>query len=1737
MERNRLFILSLFILISVLYVSGAPVITKVSPSWGPLATNIFLDGTGFGATAALNLVTGSTFPCAIESATSTRIRCFITDQSIPVPSTLQISVTTGGVTSNKVNYGLMILSQLYQTNERYNFVGKFGGIEKRTQITATAGSETISVVYENDQSMYFILTAKFMKVPGPNFELRDSSTGESVINIPCIFAAVVRDVKFYESTIVFTGYIFQTDTAVTAGEICPVLSVSETLLTCSPVSKFFFGVGKTTLPYTLMQANGLATTLISSIIALASYENTGTDASVLKVSTGNIGKPNIRVTGLTPTPITPIATTPAGQVTSVTFTYPPNSLCGNVFVSDASASFQRLTSSIFMCPTPLISKIVTKPNSSNSYRLTFTGMFLGNQKYNIADGVQTIAYKIQYGGGSVQICTFVSQALDPNSIYTIVCGIPTIASPASFRLTATTLEGQSSSILVGYQPTITSITKTDYKVPGVVTIIGTAFTSLDLLVTIGGSECQNPVVQGDGLQMTCTFGSDVPVVDFSKPLEVVVSIGSTYIDKKSLFYYKRPTPTISSSTRVVYGVPGAVTVTGTYLYSTNLVVTIGGSPCTSPLSAQDGNSITCQFQSVQVSDITLPLEVSLTIDSIYTVKKSVFYYTLTTPTIVDSTSTVYETAGSVTITGTSFYNFGLVVSIGGATCSTPIASQDNKQITCQFSSGVTTTDIKNPIEISVTINTVTVKKSIFYYTLKPATIASSTSLMYGVQGTVTIIGTSFYNFGLVVSIGGAACSTPVASQDNKQITCQFSSGVTTTDIKNPLEISVTINSVSVKNSVFYYTLPTPTIISSTPLEYGKAGTVIITGTAFYGNFGVVVLIGNSPCSTPLASEDKTQITCQFSGVTVTDINKPLEVSVTVASTYNANNSVFYYTLPIVTITSSTSLVYGTTGLVTITGTNFYNFGLVVTIGAATCNNAIPSPGSTQITCEFQSGVITDISAPLEIIVTINSVAVKKSVFYYTLTTPTITNSTSTVYETAGLVTITGTSFYDFGLVVTIGGAACSTPVVSQDNKQITCHFTSSVAISDIKRPLEVSVTIDHAKYSAKNNVFYFTLQNPTIASSTQTIYGKPGIITITGSAFYNFDLVVEIGSSPCRSAVASQDNKHITCRFESDVAVPEISVPLEVLVSIDTNYVTKEKVFYYAEPTHVLITSSTSTTYGVPGIVTLTGTNFIGQDLIVTIGNSPCSSPVTSQDKTLLTCYFKSDVKVLDIQSPLDVFVSVEPDYNATSSVFYYTLPLPTILSSTSTFYGLPATITITGTSFFNFDLIVNIGGSSRYVSVLINTDYKVKKAIFYYTKPIQVSISSSSSTKYGVPGVVTITGNNFINDQLLVKIGGSECTDALASSDSKQLTCNFKSDIQVSNFNTLLDVFVSIKSLFNATKPVFLYIKSDKSCPAGSNGQVCSGHGTCNQQFTCDCNKGWESSDCSIPNNGGGTVIPDPNVNPNDTSSTINTPGGTKFDVGITLIQEIDKNNNVLQSYNITSIKWNNITKQDNQHIYTTTLQNNQSTLNVKLSINNLDENVYFNFAGDVIPILPKSIKYQVELQNYTFSSSLNTMQFIFKSGIIQQGGECVYESDTNTQPTSGYSIRSILVMLNGETLVGTFSDRIVLDDRPSYNQVNKLTDTQINQYNLNSQSIYVAITTTSFKSDIVVDPNFGVLITNKPDNENKCKKKFAPWKIAVIVVCSVAAVGLVVVTVMLMKKKAVTRAFNAKLKKLHKK
>ncbi|KAF2068171.1 hypothetical protein CYY_010505, partial [Polysphondylium violaceum] len=448
-------------------------------------------------------------------------------------------------------------------------------------------------------------------VTQPSFNLLFYDSDTPIATYTISFGAVIQDVKFYESSIEVTGFLFDAYTSVTTNkgisgspiDNCVITTKSTTSLTCTPVSTYFAGEGMPLFLYTIVtQSNAIETRKRSVLIEILNFNHTEHNAdSIFSLST-NIDPINTVISGISDTLYTPTV----ASNTTLKFTFPSDAQCGYAFISNSSSNFQRITTSMFLCPTPYIQReVIQKPYNTNNNELIFLGRFLNRLQYK--SSIPTLTYTIQYGGGTTKTCLPVSQSQDANLIYTIGCQIPAVTNPTTFKLIANTTTGLSSSIYVIYTPTITSITKTDYKVPGVVTMTGTGFTSYNLLITIGGSQCQSLVVQEDGLQLTCEFASDVIVIDFNKPLEVVVSIPDPtgyYADQKSIFYYNRPTPTISQCTSTMYGVPGIVTVSGDNLFSTNVTVIISGKPCTNPVSGQDGNTITCQFESgVTVTDI------------------------------------------------------------------------------------------------------------------------------------------------------------------------------------------------------------------------------------------------------------------------------------------------------------------------------------------------------------------------------------------------------------------------------------------------------------------------------------------------------------------------------------------------------------------------------------------------------------------------------------------------------------------------------------------------------------------------------------------------------------------------------------------------------------------------------------------------------------------------------------------------------------------------------------------------------------------------------------------------------------------------------------------------------------------------------------------------------------------------------------------------------------------------------
>ncbi|KAF2069111.1 hypothetical protein CYY_009569 [Polysphondylium violaceum] len=632
---------------------------------------------------------------------------------------------------------------------------------------------------------------------------------------------------------------------------------------------------------------------------------------------------------------------------------------------------------------------------------------------------------------------------------------------------------------------------------------------------------------------------------------------------------------------------------------------------------------------------------------------------------------------------------------------------------------------------------------------------------------------------------------------------------------------------------------TPTITSCSSLDYLVPGKVSIKGTQF-ASFNLLVQIGGKTCTNPTVNTGGTQIICDFTADIADPDNfyKALSVTVSVGSLYNTSSDLFYYNKRNPTVNSATPTTYDTAGVVTISGYAFLQNDVVVTIGGLACTNIVVNAHGNQITSSFASTVPPgDYKTPLDVYVGFESkYSDNKPVFYYNRPSPVLLSSSSTTYDTPGQVTILGKYFSPSSTIdITIGGAPCTGAIRTGDTK-IVCDFDSRVSVINYSDLLDVNVTIDSV-YTSKP-LFKYIRPNPFISSSSSLSYNSAGIVSIIGKYYTPAtDLVVTIGGKTCTSPSATESK--ITCLFSADVPVADFNDPLTISVSIDSQFTSSKDVFYYNRPTPT-ITSVSTLVYNQAGIVTIKGTYFAIDDLIVTIGDGECALPnVVSTSE--ITCTFQADIPTNDyFIDPLLVVVSVNST-SGSNSVFYYTRPDPVITSSSSLFFNQAGSITIKGSylAYKGNDYIVQVGGSacilpnpnhqptkdqivcnyksnvqiSDYstpleVSVSIDSKHIVKSHVFYYIKP-NPSISSASSTVYNISSNVTITGTQFVHDDLVVTIGQVECTSPSVSQDGNTIVCYFSSNatlVTSGDYQTPLEVFVSIKSTYTAKNSVFYY-------------------------------------------------------------------------------------------------------------------------------------------------------------------------------------------------------------------------------------------------------------------------------------------------------------------------------------------
>jgi len=334
-----------------------------------------------------------------------------------------------------------------------------------------------------------------------------------------------------------------------------------------------------------------------------------------------------------------------------------------------------------------------------------------------------------------------------------------------------------------------------------------------------------------------------------------------------------------------------------------------------------------------------------------------------------------------------------------------------------------------------------------------------------------------------------------------------------------------------------------------------------------------------------------------------------------------------------------------------------------------------------------------------------------------------------------------------------------------------------------------------------------------------------------------------------------------------------------------------------------------------------------------------------------------------------------------------------------------------------------------------------------------------------------------------------------------------------------------------------------NNNCPGTT---PCNERGYCQNGF-CICKSPFVGLDCSSEI----IIVPEPPIDPEKPDIDNNVDGDDiNYNTLITIdsIRELDMNGKSINHYKFKQWIYTNITSSSDKptYLYTTTIE--QSNLVFKMNVTILWFEKYENitFANQQLNMQPSSIKYRIDLDPYQFTSQLNSLQVIMKASFGSSKGQCSITEKGNLYGDDEF----ISLQVDDHSLYGRFIKRGIVDGA-----IKGLTNSFLNSvYDDNSQKLsdtsstsqtYIAMNIPFYTKQVALDPDFSILINNKPASEKEgslCEKKKSSLTTAQIAGIAVGAFGFACVigisaiyyVVQKKKQKKMQKDLEAKLSKI---
>ncbi|EGC33015.1 hypothetical protein DICPUDRAFT_81174 [Dictyostelium purpureum] len=420
---------------------------------------------------------------------------------------------------------------------------------------------------------------------------------------------------------------------------------------------------------------------------------------------------------------------------------------------------------------------------------------------------------------------------------------------------------------------------------------------------------------------------------------------------------------------------------------------------------------------------------------------------------------------------------------------------------------------------------------------------------------------------------------------------------------------------------------------------------------------------------------------------------------------------------------------------------------------------------------------------------------------------------------------------------------------------------------------------------------------------------------------------------------------------------------------------------------------------------------------------------------------------------------------------------------------------------------VANYDGLSRNLTVFVKMVDQVSGIML---DPVSTNDHYASSIYIAKPdtdnkSIATIKGwFGDTHQGLSIAIGDKKCDPQ--ENNSTTIICTFNyggSGIVSLNITQNQKVWIG--------KDYYSYPLQTKPCPNG-----CSKNGVCSKG-ECQCYDGYFGFDCASKTTDD-NELPKSNLTVGEDSGSISINNQkTNFDISIVRLLETDLIGNVVRNFSLKT-NWDT-EKNENQNTwkFSQVLFDNSS---IVYYVEKSDSRKPMSFAGVDFTLEKDSVKTRVEITNYKYQSTLNTLQLILESSVslLDNTNENNNECNDKSVNIDSNNTNFITIKKDGKKLYSRIIDHILSDDRPNF---------------MNTKIIHQSSSSLTLSLNLphcincIIDPDFSVLLSS--DYKSSCKSKSYILPVAIVV--PVVGVALIVTTVLLIKHKQGSALLKMKL------